>query len=65
MISIRFSSVAAAIVALMLVWTPRPADALLVEVGDFVAEIERLRDLTFTSGSNLYVAPHQSGVGGF
>lgn len=57
MISIRFSSVAAAIVALMLVWTPRPADALLVEVGDFVAEIERLRDLTFTSGSNLYVAP--------
>lgn len=37
-----------------------PAQALLIESGDFIDEIERLRDLTFTSGSNLYVGPTQN-----
>jgi hypothetical protein len=36
---------------------PVPGHALTVESGIFVDEIERLRDLTFDSGSNLYVAP--------
>ncbi len=33
------------------------AHAVLIEAGDFLDEVSRLRDLTFTSGSNLYVAP--------
>ncbi len=42
--------------ALIVAW-PGSGRALLVESGDFIAEIERLRDLTFEANSNLYVAP--------
>jgi len=33
------------------------AAALPLEAGDFVAEVLRLKDLAFESGSGLYVAP--------
>lgn len=42
---------------LSLLLVPEPAHAVLIEVGDFVSKVEALEDLTFTSGSGLYVAP--------
>ena len=39
--------------------TSEKTQAITIEAGDFVNEIERLRDLAFGTGSNLYVAPTQ------
>ncbi|MCB1734516.1 MAG: hypothetical protein H6981_15370 [Gammaproteobacteria bacterium] len=33
------------------------AQAMLIESGSFIDEVERLKNLSFVSGSNLYVAP--------
>ena len=52
---------------LTLCWAllPTQASALTVEAGDFVALAEGLRDLSFTSGSNDYVAPTASEMSDF
>ena len=39
--------------------------SVVVESGDFVAEIARLKDLAFANGSNLYVAPSAQEQAGF
>ncbi len=39
--------------------------SLLVETGDFLAEVERLRGLSFTADSNLYVAPTAAELAAF
>jgi len=36
---------------------PQSAPALVMESGSFVTKVEELRDLTFGSGSGLYIAP--------
>jgi hypothetical protein len=41
------------------------AATLLFETGDFLAEVERLRSLTFTADSNLYVPPSSADQAGF
>ena len=46
-------------------WPGGTACALVVESGDFATKVESLRDLTFTSGSGLYVAPTMADRGNF
>lgn len=48
---------AARLCALLVVMMPCAAPAIVIEAGSFVTKVETLRDLTFASGSNLYVAP--------
>ncbi len=36
---------------------PSITQAVVIESGDFIAEVQRLKGLSFSSGSNLYVAP--------
>lgn len=43
--------------SLALLLTTRPADAIVIESGSFVDKVEDLRNLTFATGSGLYVAP--------
>ncbi len=45
------------VVIYVIVLTSSPSGAITLETGDFVSEIERLRNLAFASGSNLYVPP--------
>jgi len=41
------------------------AQAVVFESGDFLDKVETLKNLTFTTGSNLYVAPSNAELSGF